>query len=116
MAKEARELLSVTEDSYTDLGEAELLYVQNKFTDAENIFIKIGEKNDVEDKYLIHCFNRLAQISIIKSDFISAYKYIEASNSINSSNPDTKYLSAKILASEQKYVDALEILNPIVND
>jgi hypothetical protein len=116
MAKNAANKLKEPEDDYLILGEAELAYTKNDYEYAEQLYILSAERNQLNDKYLAHCFNRLAQISISKFQYIDAYKYIEASRTIYDKNPDTIWLNANILAAEQKYVEALELLNPVVND
>ena len=89
MGRQSSEILQDIEDDYVILGEAELAYVQKDFSLAEQLFVESAERNQLEDKYLSHCFNRLAQISIHNSKFIEAYKYTEASKSLVPNNPDT---------------------------
>jgi hypothetical protein len=89
MARTAADKLKNIDDDYLILGEAELAFVKNDYEQAEQLFVLSAERNQLSDKYLAHCFNRLAQIAISKSLYVDAYKYTEASSTIISQNPDT---------------------------
>jgi tetratricopeptide (TPR) repeat protein len=116
MAKDAVKVFTGIDDDYLMLGEGELAYVKGRINEAEQLFILATERNQLDSTYLVHTFNRLAQISIQKDNFISAYKYVEASITINDENPDTSWIKANILAAEGKYIEALETINPVVEN
>ncbi|MDR0927816.1 MAG: glycosyltransferase [Ignavibacteria bacterium] len=114
MAKRAVSNLAEVDDEMVILGEAELAFVKDDYVKAEQLYIKAIETDKLLDKYLVHSFNRLAQISISNSDYIAAYKYCEAAKTITPANPDIKLVEATLLAAEEKYVEALELLSPVV--
>jgi len=90
MAHSAAETLKDNDDDYIILGEAEQAFCKNDLNLAEQLFVLSAERNQLDDKHLVHCFNRLAQIGLENSKFVDAYKYAEASKSIAPDNPDTK--------------------------
>jgi hypothetical protein len=114
MAKNAANIITDTDDDYIILGKAEWNYLKEKIDDAEQLFMLSTERGQLDDKHIIHSFNRLAQISMQKDNYIDAYKYIEASITINADTPDTLWLKTNILAAEGKYIEALETINPVV--
>jgi len=105
---------------YTNLQngtDADNTNINNNNIDDSNIDRSINKpQNYINDKYIVHSLNRLAQIEIGKRNLISAYKYSEAAVTIMPNNPDAVWLSAVILSAEEKYVEALETLTPIVDD
>jgi tetratricopeptide (TPR) repeat protein len=116
MAKKSTKVLSDIDDDYLILGEAELAYVKGKLNKAEQLFILSTEREQLDNIHIIHTFNRLAQISIQNDNFVDAYKYIEASISIDANNIDSLWLRSNILSAEGKYVEALEIINSVVEN
>ena len=128
MAKDAFTKLQEEADELMQIGEAELEYQQatvgsrsdiankNNLEFAERLFIIALESDLLEDRYLVHCFNRLAQISISKNKYIDAYKYTETAKAIDANNPDTVWLIAAILCVEENYIEALETVTVAVDN
>ncbi len=116
MAKNAVKVFIDTDDDYLILGEAEWNYIKGKFNTAEQLFILATERGQLDDVHIIHTFNRLAQISMQRDNYIDAYKYVEASIVIDADNPDTLWLKTNIFAAEGKYIEALETINPVVEN
>jgi tetratricopeptide (TPR) repeat protein len=141
MSRKAAPILAENEGDFALIADAELAFVNEDYNQAEQLFIyfleHINLKNDeiidslndndlkntlnqaqnyIYDKYIIHSFNRLAQIAIKNRKLIDAYKYSEAALTVMPDNPDAVWISAVILAAEEKYVEALEVLTPIVDN
>jgi glycosyltransferase involved in cell wall biosynthesis len=114
MAKNAVDTLTDIEDDYVILGEAELNFVNENFDVAEQLYILATEREQLDAIHIVHIFNRLAQISMLKDNYVDAYKYVEASFTLNPENPDTLWLKTNMFAAEGKYVEALETINPVV--
>ena len=116
MSSSASEILTDLQDDYITLGKAEEAFHEDDLDKAYELFTQILENTNLNDKIASHCFNRLAQISITNNQLISAYKYIEASKVLNNQNPETIWLETLILAAEEKYVDSLYLITPVVTD
>lgn len=116
MAFDAAKKLQENKDDYILIGEAELAFGNGDYERAEQFFVLAAEHDTLEVQYLCHTFLRLAQISLARERIIDAYKYIEAVRGLDNSHPDAAYLSAKLLAAEKKYDDALDCLTPIVSE
>ena len=114
MAKNAANIQTDTDDDYVIIGEAEWYYAKENYDKAQQLFILATQRGQLDDKHITHTFNRLAQISMQKDNYVDAYKYVEASAAIDTNNPDTLWLKTTIYAAEGKYIEALETINPVV--
>ncbi len=116
MQQKARKVLKETEDTYILLGQAETEFNDENFEEAKKLYILTLEDDNLEDKFAIHCLNRLAELSIRNTAFVDAYKYIEAAKVISQENPETIWLESIILNAEEKYVESLEKITKIVEN
>ncbi len=117
MAVKSQDTLgSSQDDACIILGDAEQAFCQNNVEVAADLFVKALEMDVLDDKCMVHAFNRLAQISITGGDMLAAYKYNEAAKMIDADNPDTVWLETVLLASENKYVEALERITPTMDN
>lgn len=116
MTEKAQKILVDEDDTYLEICYAEYEFKNNNLEQAEKIYINALENNKLENKFITHCFNRLAQIAITKNKLLDASKYIEASKEIEENNPETIYLETIILNAEEKYVEALEKITLVVEN
>lgn len=116
MTEKAQKILTDKNDTYLEICYAEYEFTNNNLEKAEEIYVNTLENDKLNNKFTAHCFNRLAQIAITKNKFLDAYKYIEASKAVEENNPETVYLETFILNAEEKYIETLEKITPIVEN
>jgi glycosyltransferase involved in cell wall biosynthesis/predicted SAM-dependent methyltransferase len=116
LAKEAEDAVYEHFDDAILCGEAESLYLAQDFDKAEEYFAEAVKSGILSDNYYVHCCMRLAVMSINRNEIELAEGYIADAENRVSGHPDTRYVKAILHASQDRLTEALEELNPLMNN
>lgn len=110
MSKEYRKQIKTIDDDYFKLGEAE--YLINQFNNLRAIELL----NEISDDNLIDYANLVKALIAIQEGEIEYGKEIIQELDNQKYNVDIAYLKTLILISEDNHIEALETINPIVEN
>ncbi|MDQ1265895.1 MAG: hypothetical protein QG635_1047 [Bacteroidota bacterium] len=116
LAQSSEEFLQEREMPNIIFANAEIEYLSGNTEEAKQFYLKSLEMTGLADKYAAIAFNRLSLIAIEEGNLEMAEDYLQNSEDIFENQLDSKYIKAKILSAQEKYIEALESLTPTLDN
>ncbi len=116
MAKITEKNMRIFEDASTIAGEAEANYIGGDYEAAENLFLQAIKLEDISKEYKLHSLHRLAVIFINQNDEKQYESMLKMAIGIVDKHPDTIYVQVIKLASENRNVEAINLLSKLVDE
>ncbi|MCX7909719.1 MAG: glycosyltransferase [Ignavibacteria bacterium] len=116
LSKKAKDILIDNIDAQILLGKAEEEFSEGNISEAFKIYKTIEERMDeLNLKYRVFLFLRIAITYILNNDFSSANSYLLRIEDLSPNNIDALYLNAKIKFIQNDLVEALELYSELVS-
>ncbi|MGC9078264.1 MAG: glycosyltransferase [Candidatus Kapaibacteriota bacterium] len=116
LSKKAKNKLVDKIDAQILLGNAESYFSEGQLAEAFKIYQQIENKLDeLDKKYKIFYYLRLAIIYILNKDFDTAFLHLKKVENLEKDHIDSLYLKSKILYLQNNSVEALEKYTELVS-
>lgn len=116
IADEAAKRLYETPDGLVVLGEAERTFYEGKKKEAPEKYIEAISHGDMPDRYRAHALRRLSMIYFDSGNVKKAEEYSGKAEEIDPGNFENRFIRAKLLDRCAKHIEALEAINPVVEE
>lgn len=103
------------EDGCIAFAQAEELLTSNKIDEAIAMYQVAFEMGGLSERYGLLAFHRLAMESVNENDYSLCEEFLEKANDLYENHPDSLYIKARLLCLQEKWLDALEVLQPLMD-
>ncbi len=107
---------TIFEDSSIAFAKAERLLSIGQIDDAVAMYQVSFEMSGLPQKYALMAFHRLASESLNDNDFELCNEFLEKAKDLQNNHPDTLFLTARMYAFQEKWIEALECVQPLMDN
>ncbi len=116
MAKQAAETLADKDDGAIYAGMAESYFDNKNYEMAAANFEKALAEDSLEDNIRLHTLKRLILMTIENGEFDKAKDFLGQAENTAPGNVDLTYLKALLLQAQEKFLEAIEVLTPVLEN